>query len=252
MATIQLIRNATLKISLNTSVFLIDPMLGKKGSFESYGNVAKNPITELPIPVAEITNNVDAVLVTHLHKDHLDDAAKTIIEKSIPVFCQPTNANPIKEAGFLNVAEIETSMSFNDIEIHRTSGKHGRGKIEELMGKVSGLVLKAKNEPSIYIVGDSVFNNDIKKAIDTYQPEIIITNSGGAFIPGYEENLILMDEEETISLANYASTSKIIAVHLEALDHCTVNRASLQRAALKAKLGEHRFFIPLNGDCLHF
>ncbi len=252
MATIQLIRNATLKITLNNCVFLIDPMLGEKASFESYGNVAKNPIVNLPITVDEITNDIDAVLVTHLHKDHFDDVAKKDILKSIPIFCQPTNAESILNAGFTEVTEIEDLSHFKQIKIQRTSGKHGRGKIEQLMGSVSGFVLQAKDEPTIYIVGDSIFNDTVKKAIDTYQPEIIITNSGGAFIPDYEEDLILMDENETISLANYAPTSKIIAVHLEALDHCTVNRASLQRAALLAKLDKSRFFIPLDGDCLQF
>ena len=39
MARIQLIRSATLKINYGGTTFLVDPMLGDKGSFESYGNV---------------------------------------------------------------------------------------------------------------------------------------------------------------------------------------------------------------------
>ncbi len=252
MASIQLIRSATLKIFYNNKTILVDPMLGEKGSFESYGGISKNPITALPFSTDKVLEGIDAVFVSHLHKDHFDDIAKKRIDTSIPVFCQPTNAKSIKEAGFTNVTEIASKETFNEITIHRANGKHGRGEIEKFMGQVSGFVLQAKNEPTIYIVGDSIFKEDVKKAIDTYQPDIIITNSGGAFIPGYEENLILMDAQETIDLALYAKHSKIIAVHLESLDHCTVNRANLQRAVLQSKIKNKDFYIPLDGETLEF
>lgn len=37
----------------------------------------KNPMNDLPFPIAEIIKGVDAVIVTHTHGDHWDeDAAK--------------------------------------------------------------------------------------------------------------------------------------------------------------------------------
>ena len=252
MATIQLIRNATLKITYNKTTFLVDPMLGKKHSFESYGEVSKNPIVDLPLSTKNILDSVDAVLVSHLHKDHFDDAAKQEIEKSIPFFCQPNNLEAIKEAGFFNVTGVEDFIKIENTKIYRTSGKHGRGSIEKLMGKVSGFILKNENEPTIYIIGDCVFNQKVKDAINKYKPDIIITNSGGAYIPGFENDLILMDENETIALANFAKSSKIIAVHLESLDHCTTNRAKLKLAQLKATISSKRFFIPLDGETISF
>jgi hypothetical protein len=39
--------------------------------------------------------------------------------------------------------------------------------------------------------------------------EIIVTNSGGAIIPGFENNPILMNEEQTILLAQTARTQKL-------------------------------------------
>nr|WP_236013332.1 hypothetical protein [Paenibacillus glycanilyticus] len=35
-----------------------------------------NPLTELPLSVDEIFRGIDAVIITHLHGDHYDDAAK--------------------------------------------------------------------------------------------------------------------------------------------------------------------------------
>jgi hypothetical protein len=60
------------------------------------------------------------------------------------------------------------------------------GEILAQMGEVSGFVLQAENEPTLYIVGDSIW--DWVNAITTFKPEIIVTNSGGAIIPGFENN----------------------------------------------------------------
>lgn len=250
MATIQLIRSATLKINYGGTTFLIDPMLGDKGSFESYGGIQNNPIIDLPISTEDILSEVDVLMITHLHKDHFDDEARELIDKSIPIVCQPGDKERIAESGFKSVDELSESTAINGIVITRTEGNHGRGPIEKHMGQVSGFVLKKEDEPTVYIVGDCIFNEKVKSAIDTHQPDIVITNSGGAFIPGFEENLILLDENETIELASYVKSGKVIAVHLEALDHCTVSRASLKRAVLQSDLNPENFLIPLDGEVI--
>lgn len=250
MAKIQLIRSATLKVNYAGTTFLLDPMLGDKGSFESYGNVAKNPILNLPCTLNEVLEGVDILMITHLHKDHFDDKAKAIIDKNMKVFCQPGNEKSISESGFRHVESINEKEVIDGILIRRTGGRHGRGEIEKHMGKVSGFVLSHPDEPTVYIIGDSIFNDDVKQAIDMYQPDYIITNSGGAFIPGFEGDLILMNEDETLDVARYASKATILPVHMEALDHCVVNRASLQRAILSSDVETDRFQILLDGESI--
>lgn len=252
MAIIQLIRNATIKVKLGQRTLLIDPMLGEKGAFESYGGIQNNPIIDLPFSAKEVLEGVDAVLLTHLHKDHFDDFARELIPKNTPIYCQPGDYENITESGFSDVREVIDVLGYEEIEIFRTDGNHGRGSIEKMMGQVSGYVLKSPKEPDIYVVGDCVFNEKVKNAIDTHQPEIIITNSGGAFIPGYEDNLILLDEKETLELTDYAKNSKVITVHLEALDHCTVSRASMRRAVLLSNIDHSRIMIPNDGEIMTF
>ena len=43
---------------------------------------------ELPIPVEELLDNVDAVIITHLHEDHWDAAAVELIDKNMPLYVQ--------------------------------------------------------------------------------------------------------------------------------------------------------------------
>lgn len=74
------VRNATLIVEYADNRFLIDPMLGEKGSFPSFPNAPRddqnNPLVELPMPTDEIMSNVDAIFLTHLHLDHFDEAAQ--------------------------------------------------------------------------------------------------------------------------------------------------------------------------------
>lgn len=250
MTTVQLIRNATVKIQYGELTILVDPMLGKKGSFESYGGIQNNPIVDLPFSIEKVLQDVDLVLITHLHKDHFDDKAREVLHKDIPIICQSGDKVNIEESQFTQVDELEASIEIKGVRITRTGGNHGRGPIEKFMGNVSGFVLQKKNQPTIYIMGDCILNDITKAAIDQFQPDVIVTNSGGAFIPGYEQDLILLNEKETLEVANYASSSKIVSVHLEALDHCTVSRASLKRSVLLSKVNSERFLIPMDGETL--
>lgn len=76
---IQQIRNATIIIEYAGKRFLVDPVLGEKGSFApfpfSHHQELRNPLHDLPMKAEEIVNNIDCVLLTHLHLDHIDNTA---------------------------------------------------------------------------------------------------------------------------------------------------------------------------------
>ncbi|MDY7239558.1 MBL fold metallo-hydrolase, partial [Bacillus thuringiensis] len=64
------IRNATIVVEYAGKRFLIDPMLAEKGTYPPFPNSPRqdqnNPLVSLPVPVENIINNIDAVIVTHL------------------------------------------------------------------------------------------------------------------------------------------------------------------------------------------
>ena len=119
-----------------------------------------------------------------------------------------------------------------------------------MMGKTSGFVLKAKNQPTIYIVGDAIWTDDIKNNIKKFQPDYIIVNSGGALIKGYENTPIIMNEEQTMALIGERGKAKVIAVHMDALDHCRTTRASLREKASKLNIGTDKLIIPQDGEVI--
>lgn len=225
---------------------LTDPMLSAKGELRSFAGIARNPTIELPCHVQEIVAGIESVMITHDHPDHFDKAASEAIPKETPVFCQPGDNIRITEEGFRNVVPIETSYMWEGIAITRTGGKHGSGEILDRMGKVSGFVLKAGEEPTVYWVGDSIWCEQVEESIEAFNPDVIITHSGGATLPGHDP--IIMDAEQTITAANAAPQAIVVAIHMESLDHCTVSRETLRRKAESAAIPPSRLVIPKDGD----
>src|SRR5262245_2134268 len=110
---IQQIRNATLVIEYAGTKFLIDPLLAEKGTYPGFEGTANshlfNPTAALPLPMDEILN-VDAVIVTHTHPDHWDEAAKALLPKHLPVFAQhEQDRELIKSQGFTDVRLLKNA-----------------------------------------------------------------------------------------------------------------------------------------------
>lgn len=102
---VQQIRNATVKIDFAGTTFLVDPMLSAKGAFPgfpgTYRSELRNPLVDLPFSADEVLKSVEAVVVTHTHTDHWDEAAQQQIPKNLPVFVQnEVDAKTIRGQGF--------------------------------------------------------------------------------------------------------------------------------------------------------
>jgi L-ascorbate metabolism protein UlaG (beta-lactamase superfamily) len=247
---IQLIRNATMKITYGGHTILTDPMLSPKGAFRSFANIAKNPTVELPFPVEDVINGVEAAVVTHYHPDHFDQAAGAALPKRVAVFCQPGDEARFVDEGFSSVTPIQRSHTWQGITITRTEGRHGSGKVLEMMGKVSGFVFQADGEPTVYWVGDSIWCEPVEQSIAEFKPDVIITHSGGAKLPDFDP--IIMDAEQTLTTIHASGKAIVVAVHMEALDHCGVSREALRRLAEEKGISPNRLSIPEDGAVLSF
>jgi len=239
-----------MKITYAGRTILTDPMLAPKGDFEAFAGIARNPIIELPYKIEDIVNRIDSVLVSHDHPDHYDKTAGTALPKTTTVFCQPGDEGRMTDEGFQSVTPIETSCTWEGITITRTDGQHGSGKVLKFIGKVSGFVFQANGEPTVYWVGDSIWCEPVKITIEKYKPDIIITHSGGAKIPGFET--IIMDAEQTLTTLKASQGAVVVAIHLEALDHCNVSRETLRQMADAAAILPSRLMIPKDGETIVF
>ncbi len=249
-SSIQLLRNATLIIHYDGKKILVDPMLTAKGTLDARIGTEKNPTAELPMPVNEIVEGVDLVLVTHTHRDHFDSVASSNLNKSIRLIGQPADRGFFEKEGFINAEMIESSAVWNGITITRTEAQHGSGEVLKKMGKASGFVLQADDQPTVFILGDTIWTEDVKRDIQRFSPDWIVVNSGGAVFPGAESNLILMDENQTMAMLEHSGKAKVIAVHMDVLSHCLTSREMIRQKAKKHNINATKLIVPTDGDII--
>lgn len=246
---LQLLRDATLKLDYAGLTILIDPDFGPKHSRTSFTGRSPNPMTDLPASTDEILGGVELVLVSHLHADHFDQVAQDIIPKHLPLICQPGDEDKIRSFGFTDVTPLNDELTVDGILITRREGNHGSGPVLEKMGHVMGFSIEAEGEPSIYWAGDTILYPAVRDTITTTRPDIIITHSCGA---KWDDIHIVMDAEQTVEVCRIApGHAKVIATHMEALDHATVSRHDLQVYANAHDIAKHRLIIPDDGETLH-
>ncbi|GFZ30043.1 UPF0173 protein YddR [Clostridium zeae] len=246
---IKQIRNATIVVQYAGNRFLIDPVLGDKGSFPPFPNSMRqdqaNPLVSLPTSIDELIN-VDAVIVTHLHKDHFDDAAKEILPKDIKIFAQAeADGLQLKEAGFKNVEVLKENTQFKGVELTKTPGQHGRGEVLKRMGNVSGIVFKHSTEKTLYVAGDTVWYEGVQEVIDTYKPEIIVVNGGDNQLFGMGS--LVMGKDDIYEVHKAAPDSIIISSHMEAMNHWTLSREELKNFINEKQIAT-KVLVPKDGE----
>lgn len=250
--SVQLIRNATLKFDYAGKTILVDPMLSEKGELMSVLGVNKNPTVHLTMPVDSIVSGVDFVLGTHSHFDHFDNAATKALANNVVMYIQPSDSVAFENNyGYTNTKVINDSITQEGVTIIRTGGVHGREALQVAMGEVSGYILQAPENPTVYVVGDCLYTEEIQNNINTYKPEWVILNSGGAIALPYSQELgpVLMNERDVIDLIkNSPVECRFIAVHMEAVDHAQTTRSILRNEADKAGISRERLLIPSDGE----
>jgi len=224
-----LIRSATLRLEYDGHTLLVDPQLDPAGAREAVPNTPnprRNPVCELPIAAEQVVEGIDAVLVTHLHGDHFDDTARALLPHHVALFCQPPDTERLHADGFTDVRPVHGDATLGDILIARTEGQHGTGEIGEQMAPVSGFVLAAPEEPTVYIAGDTILCDEVRAAVAEYRPAYIVVNAGAArFNTG---GPIVMDNDDVAQLSREAPDATIVAVHFETVSHSTQTRADLR------------------------
>ena len=247
---IQLIRSATLRMTYDNRVFIIDPYLAPKHSQEPLIGNSRNPLVDLPYPLEDILANIEMALISHLHPDHFDSLAQQLLPRDIQLYCQPGDEHQIKEAGFSNIMIVDGSVNWHGLTITRTPGQHGNEVWSTRMGSVSGFIFRADNEPTIYWAGDTIWYEAVQQIVLETEPDIIITHSSGAsFEDGHP---IIMDGQQTMGVCRTAPQSIVIATHMETFDFDTVSRRDLRALAEAEGIAAKQLLIPADGETLVF
>jgi L-ascorbate metabolism protein UlaG (beta-lactamase superfamily) len=109
--------HATVLLELAGLRLLTDPLLR-----ERFMHVPRHP----PVPDASVGEDIDAVLISHLHGDHLDPPSLRIIGREVPLVVPERGGPTVRRRGFGSVTELAPGAStrFGPIQVTATTAIH--------------------------------------------------------------------------------------------------------------------------------
>ena len=244
------IRNATIILEYAGKRFLIDPMFAPKGEYNLMSEEPW-PYNPLPIPPKDIIKNIDAVIITHLHTDHFDKYAQEILPKGIKIFVQDVfDKNALEKEHFNNIEMLKyEGFEFDGIKLYKTNCMHGEREHAEhvflangMRYESMGVIFKSEAEPVLYLVGDTIWYEGVKYAIDTYKPQYIILNSAGAKAGNTP---ILMGIEDIKTIHEYYPEGKLISSHMDSVGNSLLTRADVRNSEVKDYI-----YTPADGEIM--
>jgi L-ascorbate metabolism protein UlaG (beta-lactamase superfamily) len=164
------------------------------------------------------------------------------------VLCQPEDEEALRGRGLQDVRPVQDGFEgLGWLEVVRTPARHGTGELAEAMAPVSGFVLRAEGEPSLYLAGDSVLFDGVEDVLREERPDVTVVHGGGArFLQG---DPITMDADQVARVGQLVpSDARVVAVHFEAINHCVVTRAE-QHEVIGRQGVANVVLVPRTGTC---
>jgi len=253
MLKIHHLRNATMILETEKDVILIDPMLGDQGimpPFTLFRHKAKrNPTVPLPKNSKLILEKVTHCLITHQHPDHIDSKGiEFLIKKNIPVTCGVKDEKAFKKRGLNVVQSLKywDKQKFLGGTIEGIPAKHGYGFVAKPMGSVIGFYVKLPNQKSIYLSSDTIYTESVDKILKDYKPDISVLACGAAQFDLFKQ--LIMNVDDIIRFVKNTS-GKVIANHMESINHCQLTRKKLKEILIANNL-INNVLIPENGELM--
>jgi L-ascorbate metabolism protein UlaG (beta-lactamase superfamily) len=148
MAQVTWIGHGTALLDLDGVRLLTDPLL-------------RNRVAHLrrhaPLPSPETLRGIDAVLLTHLHRDHLDLPSLRRVGREVPIVVPRGGGRLLLRRGFDAVREIVPGeqIALGSLSVSATEARHhgGRGVVVGAHGPALGYVIAGSRR--IYHAGDT-------------------------------------------------------------------------------------------------
>jgi len=126
-------------------------------------------------------DDVDLVVVSHAHRDHLSPASLHRVLKDVPIVVPPRCGPLVARLGFLDIKELAPGAIFNhaDVEITavpvRHSGASGLGGAHR---GACGYVIRAQ-DTCFYFAGDTGYFSGFAEIGRRFNPDVAILPIGG-------------------------------------------------------------------------
>lgn len=139
--------HATVLIEFDGVRLLTDPLLrGRVGPLLRHG----------PTPRRDLAENLDAVLISHLHRDHADLPSLRRLDPAVPVFAPPGAAGFLERGGLAAVSELAPGQSgrIGEVTISAVEAEHHVGnRLLSRSDEAVGFIVAGRRR--VYFAGDT-------------------------------------------------------------------------------------------------
>jgi L-ascorbate metabolism protein UlaG (beta-lactamase superfamily) len=211
--------HSTTLLKLAESFILIDPVFSDRASPVQW--LGPKRFHQSPISLENLPN-LDAVIISHDHYDHLDKGSIEILKNKVDMFITPLKVgNHLRNWGVdaNKIVELNwwQSIKVSDIEIVATPSQHfsGRGLFDRDETLWASFVIRSLNT-NIFYSGDSGYFDGFKAIGNKYGPFDLSMIETGAYNELWSD--IHMLPEESLQAHIDVQASVMMPVHNSTFD----------------------------------
>jgi L-ascorbate metabolism protein UlaG (beta-lactamase superfamily) len=222
LATATFVGNATVLLRIGDFTLLTDPAFGPAGSRVSLGYGMWTRRLRDPVLTVLDGADPDAVLLSHLHSDHFDRAARQTLDTGLPILTTRQAERRLRRR-FPAVRGLETWESHEltrgaqRLRITAVPGRHGPGIADALLPDVMGSVVQfavdGRDRLTLYITGDTLFRPGLAEVPRRFgQIDAMLIHLGGTRVLGL---LVTMDDRQGVEMTRLIGAGRTIPIHYD-------------------------------------
>ncbi len=159
-------------------VLVVDPYLSDSANGD--GNAAR--LVEIPVRPKEV--KLDYLFLTHDHIDHTDPHSAPAIAQANPealIICPPSSCHHLTKLGVpssqITTAMPGQSLAFPNFVAHVVAAEHSDDSVGFVFEFGNGG--DSTDTVSVYITGDTEYNDGLAAAVEEYGPEVLLVPING-------------------------------------------------------------------------
>ena len=210
------IGQSTILLNHNGLTVLTDPQFSNRASPLFFGGPKR--VTPTPFNIVDLPN-IDVVLISHNHYDHLDRSSIRELIKHQPSikYMVPLGlAQKLRKWGAVDVTELDwwQAVDFQEVKIQPTPVKHwsSRSLFDRNKSLWAGWMMKW-DDFSFYFAGDSGYSSDFKETAQKLGGPTLAAIPIGAYEPRDFMKAAHMNPEEAVKAFEDLEAKYGVAIH---------------------------------------
>ncbi|MEU4426987.1 MBL fold metallo-hydrolase [Actinoplanes sp. NPDC024001] len=222
-ATVTFVGNATTLLRLGAFTLLTDPAFGPAGSRVHLGYGAwTRRLLDPALGYADLPP-LDGILLSHLHGDHFDGAARRVLPRDLPIITTTQAQRRLRRRSFSAVRGLPTwdaeewRRDGQVLRVTALPGRHGPGLVDRLLPDVMGSLVEWEVEGErrlrLYITGDTLYRpflGEIRERCG--EPDVMLIHLGGTRLLGLT---LTMDGRQGAELTGLIRPRLTLPIHYD-------------------------------------